>query len=88
MSLDIRKLRKEERVVFKQMVKKYTSYDKIDLLIHKTLKCMGISKEEFLNRKEKKRKKEDFIKINIPDQALFFCDGDKCQFDPTKLGAC
>jgi len=88
MSFDIRNLQGNEIVVFKEMLKKYTGYDKIDLLIHKTLKCLGISKNDFLNRNAKQEKKEEYIKQNAPAPELYFCDGDKCEFDPTKLGKC
>ena len=88
MSFDIRKFSGNELVLFKQMINKYISYDRIDLLVHKTLKALGISKDEFNNRKEKEEEKEENIKKNIPAQELYFCDGDKCEFDPTKLGKC
>jgi hypothetical protein len=78
--MEIEKLRGKEIQVFKTMLDKYKGYDFIDILIHKTLKCVGTPKEEFENREAKKSiLNESFKKVNTPPQDIIFCDGDKCE---------
>jgi hypothetical protein len=80
MSYDIQKLRGNEIIVFKEMIRKYMGFDKIDLLVHKTLKCVGTSKDDFLSREVKQKKQEVvFVIQNEADELNKFCDGGKCE---------
>lgn len=53
MRLNWRNLQEEEQDMFFQMRKKYKDYDKVDFLIHKTLKSLGVPLEDFIKRNEK-----------------------------------
>lgn len=80
MIMELQKLRGNEIIIFKKMLSKYRGYDAIDLLIHKTLKSVGVSKEEFTNREvKKKKKKEVIVSQSEADQLNKFCDGDSCE---------
>lgn len=80
MNYDIRKLQGNEIIVFKKMIDKYSDYDKIDLLVHKTLKSCGVSKETFKFRNVNKKKEEPVIIVRQEaDELNKFCDGDSCE---------
>ena len=80
MSYDIQKLRGNEILTFLKLRRKYSGYDFIDMLIHKTLKIVGIPREEFISREVKEKKKEEVITIQCEAEELNkFCDGDSCE---------
>lgn len=80
MTYDIQKLRGTEIIIFKKMIEKYRGHDVIDLLIHKTLKSIGISKDDFMNRDVKQKQKQKVIVVQSEAEELNkFCDGDKCE---------
>jgi len=80
MIAELQKLRRNEIIVLKEMIKKYLKYDKLDLLLHKTLKSLGISKEEFDSRETiEKPKKTNIIIQQQSDDLNSFCDGDRCE---------
>lgn len=78
--LELTKLTREELEEFLRLRSKYAKHDKVDLLIHKTLKSMGVQKEDFLNRKIRKTKKEQAVS-NPPPNEVMFCTNDTCEFD-------
>jgi len=85
--MELEKLRGQEIQIFKRMLEKYRGYDFIDILIHKTLKCVGTSKEEFVNREVVKKKRDTSeATINSPTEEIRFCDGDKCENPMMKKG--
>lgn len=89
MSYNIQKLRGNEILTFLKLRRKYSGYDFIDMLIHKTLKIVGVPKEEFINREVKRKKEEGVIAIQIEaDQLNKFCDGDSCEMRPVIIGKC
>lgn len=88
MRLKISQLRGNEIKRFKSFLHKYKDYDKIDLIVHKTLKSLGCSVKEFRCRKGKEKEKEVFVKINAPSSDVMFCDSEHCEYDPTKAGNC
>lgn len=78
---DVRKLREDELIEFKRLMEKYKDYDKVDLLIHKTLKILGISYYEFQSRKIKQANKKQVKIVQQEGNVLnSFCDSEKCQF--------
>ncbi len=80
MSYDLQKLRGIEILTFLELRKKYKGYDKVDLLVHKTLKIVGVPKEEFISREVKEKKKKEVIAIQQEgDEINRFCDGDSCE---------
>ncbi len=88
MRLNFTKLRGNEIEQFSKLRNKYKNYDRLDLLLHKTLKSLGCSIEEYRCRKEKEKEKLEVIIQNEADELNKFCDGSSCEFDPTKLGNC
>ena len=79
MRMEIKKLRGIEIPTFKKMLGKYRGYDVIDLLIHKTLKSLGISREEFEAREKLIIKEEAYTKENTPPEEIRFCSNESCE---------
>ena len=50
-------------------------------------KLIDLDSIGYLNGNGKKIKKEEPELEPVPEE-LKFCDGDKCEFDPTKMGSC
>lgn len=87
MIYDTRKLQEKEEVSeLKRLLSIYREFDKLDIIIDLTIQNLGISREEFKTRKVN-GKKEKFIKINSPPEAIKFCTGDKCEI-PIFMNKC
>ena len=72
-------LKPEERIALASLILKFQKYDRLDILIEQIID----NPEEFLTREEIEKNKEEVI-VQIMDESLKFCSGDKCMIDPLK----